>query len=318
MNLNQIVQSLQSSLAHDWDATQALLGQPQQHALHLIQAMGSHIERGKQLRPLLVLTIGAILGGCQRSHHLLAAVVEILHSATLLHDDVIDEAPKRHHQRSAWQEHGNKASILVGDYFFAQAFRWIAAIDDPKVITCLADATQVIVAGEVQQHQFSHSLELSASTYFGIIRAKTAELFKQACYLSSVLAQAPQHIQQACHDFGEAIGLAFQLQDDLLDYTSAVSGKTLGQDWQEGKTTYPVIIACQHQQYREALIAARQNHAPIEAVIAILEEANALTQTADQVQLYIKRAKKALAILPEHPHTHYLTDLLETMVERVY
>lgn len=318
MNLNKIILSLQSSLASDWEATQTLLGQPQQHALHLIQAMGSHIERGKQLRPLLVLTIGTILGGCQRSHHLLAAVVEILHCATLLHDDVIDEAPKRHHQLSAWQEHGNKASILVGDYFFAQAFRWIAAIGDPQVITSLADATQVIVAGEVQQHQVSQQLDLTEATYFSIIHAKTAELFKQACFLSSVLSNASPSVQQACHDFGEAIGLAFQLQDDLLDYTSEVSGKTLGQDWSEGKTTYPVIIAYKYPKYRQALIDARETNAPISSVIEILTSANAFEQTAQHVEQQIQRARTALNSLPSHPHSHYLFNLLETMVQRVY
>ena len=302
----------------DWYATQDYLKLPQQHQLHLIKDIGNHIVRGKHLRPLLVLAIGNILGKCNKSHHLLAAIVEIIHCATLLHDDVIDDAPKRHNQPTAWYEHGNKASILVGDYFFSQAFRWIAALEDPIVIHDLAQATQIIVAGEVQQHQVRNKLNIDAGTYFSIIQAKTAELFKQACHLSAKVSNASPEITQACLSFGQALGLAFQLQDDLLDYTSDVSGKTLGQDWLDRKTTYPLIMAYQKDKFKDAIESAHKNKASVTEITHLLETSGAFELTRQKISEYVDQANQALSQLPSHDLTDLLTQLIATLEHRVY
>lgn len=318
MNLNQIIPLITETVAPDWEATQTYLKLPQKHQLHLIKDIGQHIVRGKHLRPLLVLTIGNILGRCNQSHHLLAAIVEIIHCATLLHDDVIDDAPKRHNQPSAWYEHGNKASILVGDYFFSQAFRWIAALEDPEVIHDLAQATQIIVAGEVQQHQVRDTLNMDEGTYFSIIQAKTAELFKQACHLSAKVSNAPPHITKACLAFGQSLGLAFQLQDDLLDYTSDVSGKTLGQDWLDRKTTYPLIMAYQNPKFKDWIANAHHDKASVAEITQLLETSGAFELTRQKIADYVDVANEALAELPTHDLTDLLTQLMKTLEHRVY
>ena len=318
MNLNELIPLITNEVTTDWAHTQLHLKLPQQHQLHLISDIGKHIVRGKHLRPLLVLAVGNILGTCHASHHLLAAIVEIIHCATLLHDDVIDDAPKRHNQPTAWFEHGNKASILVGDYFFAQAFRWIAALKDPLVIHDLAQATQIIVAGEVQQHQVRNKLDMDAGTYFSIIQAKTAELFKQACHLSAKVSNASPEVTQACLSFGQALGLAFQLQDDLLDYTSDVSGKTLGQDWLDRKTTYPLIMAYQNQSFTALIESAHKDQASVAEITALLEQSGAFELTRQKISEYVDQANEALDTLPSHHLTDLLTQLVKTLEHRVY
>lgn len=318
MNLNELIPLLTEAVMPDWQATQNHLHQPQQHQLHLIQDIGQHIVRGKHLRPLLVLTIANILGPCQPSHHLLAAIVEIIHCATLLHDDVLDDAPTRHHKPSAWFEHGNKASILVGDYFFSQAFNWIAALKDPDIIQDLAKATQIIVAGEVQQHQVRQKIDITENTYFSIIQAKTAELFKQACHLSAKVSGASSSVISACLNYGQALGLAFQLQDDLLDYTSTVSGKTVGQDWLDRKTTFPLIVAYQNPAFKQAITTAHHEHASVDEIVQILTQSGAFELTQARIHAYADKAQKALSSLPQNPLTDLLTDLTQTLEHRVY
>ncbi|MDP3616981.1 MAG: polyprenyl synthetase family protein, partial [Rhodoferax sp.] len=202
---------------------------------------------GKRLRPaLLLLTCGALgYRGEQRFN--LAAVVEFIHTATLLHDDVVDDSALRRGNATANETFGNPASVLVGDFLYSRAFQMMVDAQNMRVMEVLADATNVIAEGEVQQLMNMHNAALDEAGYLQVIRSKTAKLFEASARVGAILAGGTPQVEEICADYGQAIGTAFQVIDDVLDYTgdATVMGKSLGDDLREGKTTLPLIAAMQ-------------------------------------------------------------------------
>ncbi len=202
---------------------------------------------GKRLRPvLLLLTAGAL--GCRSEQRFnLAAVVEFIHTATLLHDDVVDESTLRRGRSTANEVFGNPASVLVGDFLYSRAFQMMVDAGNMRIMQILADATNVIAEGEVLQLMNMHDASLDEEGYLRVIRSKTAKLFEASARLGAVLAGAPEPVEEACADYGQSLGTAFQVIDDVLDYAGdpAEMGKNLGDDLREGKATLPLILAMQ-------------------------------------------------------------------------
>ncbi|MBS0292170.1 MAG: polyprenyl synthetase family protein [Proteobacteria bacterium] len=277
---------------------------------------------GKRLRPALLLLVSGALGyrGTQRFN--LAAVVEFIHTATLLHDDVVDASTMRRGRPTANESFGNPASVLVGDFLYSRAFQMMVDTQSLRVMQVLADATNVIAEGEVQQLMNTHDASLDEAGYLNVIRSKTAKLFEASARLAAILAGSPPDIEQACADYGQALGTAFQVIDDVLDYDGEAQemGKNLGDDLREGKVTLPLIIAMQRgsQAQRELLRNAIETGAvdELQPVIAIIRETGALTATRDAAAAQARIAMDAAAKFPANAYTKGLLQLAAQLLER--
>lgn len=277
---------------------------------------------GKRLRPaLLLLTCGALgYTGAQRFN--LAAVVEFIHTATLLHDDVVDESTLRRGRATANESFGNPASVLVGDFLYSRAFQMMVDAGSMRVMEILADATNVIAEGEVLQLMNMHDASLDEAGYLRVIRSKTAKLFEASARLGAVLAGSAPEIEQACADYGQALGTAFQVIDDLLDYDgdAAEMGKNLGDDLREGKATLPLIVAMQRgsaeQQrvVREAIETGAVQE--LDPIVAIVRNTGALDATRQAAAAEAKRAIAAARQLPDNPYRDGLLELAAQLLER--
>jgi len=297
----------------------------------LIPEIGEHITAsgGKRLRPMLALA-SAMLGGYREGekHIHLAAAVECIHTATLLHDDVVDESHLRRGVATANDLWGNKAPILVGDYIFTQATRFINQIRSFEVLDILSHATQVIVDGEVMQLQHSQDIEASEATYRKIIEGKTAILFAAACEVGAVIAESPKKEQQAMRDYGHHLGMAFQMIDDALDYREASPqlGKQVGDDFREGKVTLPIILLYAQVQADERawlkdLFEAHANErgeANFRQVMAWLERDNVLEAVMQHARQHADEARKALAGFEASEARAALEEAVEFCVARSY
>lgn len=277
---------------------------------------------GKRLRPaLLLLTCGA-LGYKETQRFNLAAVVEFIHTATLLHDDVVDESTLRRGRATANESFGNPASVLVGDFLYSRAFQMMVDAGNMKIMEILADATNVIAEGEVLQLMNMHDASLDEVAYLRVIRSKTAKLFEASARLGAVLAGSTTLIEQACANYGQALGTAFQVIDDVLDYAgeAAEMGKNLGDDLREGKTTLPLIMAMQlgtnHQ--RETIRRAIETGAVTElpTIVEIVKQTGALEATLDAAAKEAQRAIKAAKLLPPTPYSEGLLQLAAQLLER--
>jgi len=231
-------------------AVDALIREKLHSDVVLVRQVAEYIihSGGKRLRPALVLFVANALGYQGHQHHELAAIVEFIHTSTLLHDDVVDESDLRRGNKTANALFGNAASVLVGDFLYSRAFQMMVGVDSMRVMQVLADATNVIAEGEVLQLLNCHDADVTVDGYLQVIRCKTAKLFEAAARLGAILAGASPEIEQAMADFGMHIGTAFQIIDDVLDYSADESetGKRLGDDLAEGKPTLPLIHAMQH------------------------------------------------------------------------
>jgi octaprenyl-diphosphate synthase len=277
---------------------------------------------GKRLRPALLLLTSGALGyqGAQRFN--LAAVVEFIHTATLLHDDVVDESTLRRGRATANESFGNPASVLVGDFLYSRAFQMMVESDSPRVMQVLADATNVIAEGEVQQLMNTHDASLDETGYLNVIRSKTAKLFEASARLAAILAGSPPEIEQACADYGQALGTAFQVIDDVLDYDGDTQemGKNLGDDLREGKVTLPIIVAMQRgtTEQRELLRKVIESGSTdeLQRVVAIIRETGALAATRDAAVTQARLAMDAAAYLPRNSYTEGLLQLAAQLLER--
>ena len=284
---------------------------------HYIIAAG-----GKRLRPaLLLLTCGALgFGGAQRFN--LAAVVEFIHTATLLHDDVVDASTLRRGRATANESFGNPASVLVGDFLYSRAFQMMVDAGDMRIMQILADATNVIAEGEVLQLMNMHDAALDEAGYLRVIRSKTAKLFEASARLGAILAQSTPEIEQACADYGQALGTAFQVIDDALDYDGDASemGKNLGDDLREGKATLPLIVAMQRgtPEQRATVQHAIETGAvtELEHIIAIVRETGALDVTRQAAASEAQRAIAAARCLPQNSYSEGLIELAAQLLER--
>lgn len=277
---------------------------------------------GKRLRPVLLLLVCGALGytGAQRFN--LAAVVEFIHTATLLHDDVVDESTLRRGRPTANESFGNPASVLVGDFLYSRAFQMMVDAGDMHIMQILADATNVIAEGEVLQLMNMHDASLDETAYLRVIRSKTAKLFEASARLGAVLAKAPAAVEQACADYGQALGTAFQVIDDVLDYDGDAGemGKNLGDDLREGKATLPLIAAmqrgtaAQRDTVREAIQSGSAGD--LERIVAIVHDTGALDVTRQAAAAEARRAIEAAGQLPGNPFTSGLLQLAAQLLER--
>ena len=277
---------------------------------------------GKRIRPRLVLLFSQALGFRGTEQYELAATVEFIHTATLLHDDVVDESSLRRGRKTANALFGNAASVLVGDFLYSRAFQMMVSVNRMRVLEVLADATNVIAEGEVLQLMNMHDPDLAVDDYLRVIRYKTAKLFEASARLGAVLANAPRDVEEACADCGRALGTAFQLVDDLLDYegdTHAL-GKNVGDDLREGKPTLPLLVAmarsadAERQLIRQAIEHGELDR--LQDIITIVRQTGALQATRQAARDEADAAARALSALPDSAARQALLDLCARSVER--
>ncbi len=277
---------------------------------------------GKRLRPALLLLACGALGyqGAQRFN--IAAVIEFIHTATLLHDDVVDESTLRRGRPTANESFGNPASVLVGDFLHSRAFQMMVDADDMRIMQILSEATNIIAEGEVQQLMNTHDASLSEAGYLQVIRSKTAKLFEASTRLAAVLSRSPEPIETLCADYGQALGTAFQVIDDVLDYDGDAGemGKNLGDDLREGKVTLPLIIAmqrgteAQRQLIRQAIEAGATDE--LAKVIDIVRTTGALEATRQAAAAQAQVAIDAARQLPVNNYSEALLQLASQLLER--
>lgn len=290
----------------------------------LIRQMADYIvaSGGKRLRPTLVLLAGSALSCADEKLYTTAAMIEFIHTATLLHDDVVDESEMRRGRQTANAMFGNAASVLVGDFLYSRAFQMMVASDSMRVVTIMSNTTNVIAEGEVLQLLNIGEIDLTENDYLQVIRYKTAKLFESAAQIGAVIAGANPIEEQALADYGLNLGVAFQIVDDILDYTgdAAVLGKSLGDDLGEGKVTLPLIYAMRHGSEDEKVLIAnalKEGDASLfPQVLAAVRRTGALDATYAQAQTAVEVAIAALAPLPDTPAKTALIELAQLSIQR--
>ena len=278
---------------------------------------------GKRIRPRLVLLFSEALGFEGPERYELAAIVEFIHTATLLHDDVVDESAMRRGRATANAMFGNAASVLVGDFLYSRAFQMMVSVNRMRVLQVLADATNVIAEGEVLQLMNMHDPDLAVADYLQVIRFKTAKLFEASARLGAVLAGADPALEEACADYGRSLGTAFQLVDDLLDYegNSSELGKNVGDDLREGKPTLPLLLAMERASEEERrLIRGAIEHGEeqkLPEILAIVRRTGALDATREAARAEADKARMAvLSHLPSSRAREALLDLCARSIHR--
>ena len=277
---------------------------------------------GKRLRPALLLLLSNALGYTHPHRHTLAAVVEFIHTATLLHDDVVDESTLRRGRDTANQLFGNAASVLVGDFLYSRAFQMMVEVGQMRVMEILAEATNTIAEGEVLQLMNMHDANLTEDDYLKVIRSKTAKLFEASARLAPVMANSGADMENICARYGQALGTAFQVIDDILDYEgdAAVLGQNLGDDLREGKVTLPIIFALQRTQGRDrtllvnAIENASDNNLP--EVLSIIQTSGALEDAKHSARQEANRAVEAAKELPVNTYSSALIALAASLQHR--
>jgi len=292
----------------------------------LIRQIAEHIIAGggKRLRPALVFLAAGATGYRGDAHVELAAVVEFIHTATLLHDDVVDESELRRGQKTANAEFGNAASVLVGDFLYSRAFQMMVAVGSMRIMEVLADATNTIAEGEVLQLLNAHNFAVSEAAYLEIIRRKTAKLFEAAAQLGAILAESSADIEHGLARYGMHLGTAFQLIDDVLDYTgdAAHTGKNLGDDLKDGKPTLPLIHVMQRGSAEQvALVRSaieRGGREAFKAVLDVIHETGALEYARSKAREEADSARQAVVALPNSSYKDSLLELATFAIERDY
>ncbi|MBN2631394.1 MAG: polyprenyl synthetase family protein [Rhodobacteraceae bacterium] len=315
-------------LADDMLAVNALIRQrmASEHAPRIPQVTAHLIEAGgKRLRPMLTLAAARMCGYDGPYHVHLAATVEFIHTATLLHDDVVDESHQRRGRPTANLLWDNKSSVLVGDYLFARSFQLMTETGSMRVMAILSNASAVIAEGEVLQLTAAQDLRTDEDIYLKVVRGKTAALFSAATEVGGVIAGADDAQVRALYDYGDALGIAFQIVDDLLDYggTDAVIGKNTGDDFRERKLTLPVIKAVAQATPEERAFWARviekgqQAEGDLEQARTIMARHGAMEAARHDALAWVAKARDALAVLPAHDLRDMLADLADYVVERI-
>lgn len=319
---------LTALVGEDLKAVNDLILQRMQSPVELIPRLAGYIIQagGKRLRPVLTLAAAHLCGYSGERHRRLAACVEFIHTATLLHDDVVDESDLRRGFASANAVFGNKASVLVGDFLFSRAFQLMVEDGSLEVLRILSNASAVIAEGEVLQLTTSNDTETSEEAYLEVIRAKTAVLFAAACQIGAVVAQRPAAEEEALRSYGLNLGIAFQLVDDVLDYSAhqARLGKTVGDDFREGKITLPVVLAfrrgdeTERSFWRRTLEELDQREGDLDHALALMDRHNALRDTVERARHYGAIARDALGLFPDAPMKRALLDVIDFVIDREY
>lgn len=322
------LEALTAHLTDDMEAVNALIRErmASEHAPRIPEVTAHLVEAGgKRLRPLLTLAAARLCGYTGEHHLRLAAAVEFIHTATLLHDDVVDESERRRGRPTANLLWDNKSSVLVGDYLFARSFQLMVEIGSLRVLDILANASAVIAEGEVLQLAAASNIDTTEAIYLQVIRGKTAALFAAATEAGAEVAGAPEEEVAALAAYGDALGLAFQITDDVLDYggRSARLGKNAGDDFRERKLTLPVIKAVAKADPEERAFWLRviekgqQTDGDLEHALALMTKHGAMEAARADALAWAARAQAALAALPDHPLRAMLSDLAAYVVERI-
>jgi len=320
--------SMLALVAPDMNGVNAVILDRMQSRVALIPELAGHLIAGggKRMRPMLTLASAALLGYPGTRHHKLAAAVEFIHTATLLHDDVVDGSGMRRGKRTANLIWGNPASVLVGDFLFSRAFELMVEDGSLKVLRILSHASAVIAEGEVNQLTAQRQIDTDEEHYLEIISAKTAALFAAACRVSPVVAEASEDAELALECYGRNLGIAFQLSDDVIDYASDAEtmGKGVGDDFRDGKMTLPVILAYARGSeqdrafWRSAILGERVSDEDLASAIRLLKDTDALADTIERARHYGRRAIDSLAIFPASKAKSALTEAAEFAVARAY
>ncbi len=294
----------------------------------MIPEVANHLisSGGKRLRPMLTLALAQLTGYRGEGHIKLAAAVEFMHTATLLHDDVVDESELRRGRTAARMVWGNEASVLVGDFLLGQAFKMMVEVGSLKALEILSSAASVIAEGEVMQLAVAKNTATTEDEYIAVIRGKTAELFAAACEVGPALSVREKAEQAACRSFGMNLGIAFQLIDDVLDYggASAHLGKNVGDDFREGKITLPVVLAfrrgtdTEREFWRRALERGETADADLDHAIGLMARHRALEDTIGRAHHYGAIARDALALFPESPMKAALVEAVDFCIARTH
>jgi octaprenyl-diphosphate synthase len=320
--------AMMALVAGDMNGVNAVILERMQSKVALIPELAGHLIAGggKRMRPMLTLATATLLGYPGTRHHRLAAAVEFIHTATLLHDDVVDGSGMRRGKRTANLIWGNPASVLVGDFLFSRAFELMVEDGSLKVLRILSHASAVIAEGEVNQLTAQRQIGTDEDHYLEIISAKTAALFAAACRVSPVVAEASEDAELALEAYGKNLGIAFQLSDDVIDYASdtATMGKGVGDDFRDGKMTLPVILAYARGNdqdrafWRDAIGGERVSDADLDHAIRLLERTDALADTIERARQYGRRAIDALVMFPASKAKAALSEAAEFAVARAY
>jgi len=310
---------------NDFAATNQVILEQLKSDVALVNQLGHYIVAagGKRLRPLLVLMVTRAFDYQGSKHHSTAAIVEFIHTATLLHDDVVDESDRRRGRETANALFGNAASVLVGDFLYSRAFQMMVSIDEMEIMKILSDTTNQIAEGEVLQLMNCNDPNATEESYFKVIEHKTAILFAAACQLGAIISNNDE-LSDDLHHYGLHLGLAFQLMDDALDYIADGEelGKNVGDDLAEGKPTLPLIHAMNHADVEGAALIKKcienggLDH--LKAVQKIIKETHSIEYTLNKAQQEVTKAQQFLRKMPDNIYTHALMELAELAVERKF
>ena len=322
----------QQTVATDFEAVNQLIISQIDSDVGLVEDIGQYLVEagGKRLRPLLVLLVANALNYVEKQvenqsvnqHHRLAAIIEFIHSATLLHDDVVDMSDLRRGRLTANAKWGNAPSVLVGDFLYSRAFQMMVAIDNMDIMKTLADTTNMISEGEVQQLINAKQSDITESAYLDVIHKKTAILFEAACKTASLLSQGTETQTQQLTQYGYHLGLAFQLIDDALDYTGSAEemGKNVGDDLAEGKPTLPLIYGMQKGTKEESALIAKSiqqgDVSQLPSIVEIIKRCGALDETLNLAKEHANKAIETLSVIPNSRFKQAMIELAEFSVAR--
>jgi len=315
--------NLLTPIAADMKAMDAVIRARLNSEVALIRTIGDYIvgAGGKRMRPAMLLMVAGALGYKGKDHHIMAGVVEFIHTATLLHDDVVDESDMRRGRSTANAVFGNAASVLVGDYLYSRSFEMMVQTNSMRAMAVMSEATTVIAEGEVLQLLNVHDPDVSMERYLQVVRYKTAKLFEAAAQVGAILASANSHDEASAAAYGRHIGTAFQLIDDVLDYSgdAAALGKNVGDDLREGKPTMPLIHVMENgSQQQRALIqeAIRTGEADFAAVADAIQDTGALEYTRNAALAEADLARQAITNFPKSEYLDSLLQFCEFAVTR--
>ena len=319
---------LTALVSEDMRKVNQLILDKMQSPVDMIPQLAGHLiaAGGKRLRPMLTLAAAQLCGYRGERHLGLATCVEFIHTATLLHDDVVDESELRRGRESANALFGNQPSVLVGDFLFSRAFQLMVEDGSLQVLKILSDASAVIAEGEVMQLMTANDTQTSEEAYLKVIRSKTATLFAAAAQIGAVVADRPRLQEDALESYGMNLGIAFQLVDDVLDYSAhqAELGKTVGDDFREGKVTLPVVLAWRRGSEEERRFWRRtiedevQVEGDLQQAIAYMDKHGALKDTIERARHYGAIARDALGVFPENEAQIAMREVIDFCIERAY
>ncbi|WP_286271330.1 octaprenyl diphosphate synthase [Thalassotalea hakodatensis] len=319
------LQQIQALAQQDMDAVNDLIYQQLQSDVVLINQLGVYIVNagGKRMRPMLTVLAARALANQSSQHIDIAAIIEFIHTATLLHDDVVDESALRRGRETANALFGNSASVLVGDFLYTRSFQMMTKLNNMHIMDVLSDATNIVAEGEVLQLMNCNDPDTSEESYMQVIYCKTAKLFEAATRLAAVVSEQPKHIEKAMQEYGKYLGTAFQLVDDIMDYTADAKemGKNVGDDLAEGKPTLPLIYAMnngtaeQRQLIRDA-IEHCNGMDNLDAILQAMEDTGSLRYTQKIAELEADKAINALSVLPESQYKQALIALTHIAANR--